>query len=89
MKKRGWIVALMFLSVVGYVIYSSFQIAQVSCEVCMDFQGRRACRTAQGASEADAVQTARDNACARLANGRTENILCGGTPPSTVSCQAN
>lgn len=87
MSKKIKLVVLVFvLAVVGYIVTSSIGIANVSCEVCVDFKGRQACRTARGPTRDDAIVTARDNACAQIVNGRTENILCSGSQPASISC---
>jgi hypothetical protein len=87
MSRNVKLVVLAFvLAVVGYIVTSSMGIAKVSCEVCIDFKGRRACRTARGPTRDDAIVTARDNACAQIVRGRTENILCGGAQPTKISC---
>jgi hypothetical protein len=75
-----------FLGVMIYVVISSFGLAQASCEVCMEFKGRESCRTARGVSREEAMQTARDNACARITNGRAESIRCGNSEPKSVRC---
>lgn len=80
------LVILAFVAVIGYVVASSFQLGKVSCEVCMEFKGERACRTARGPTQADAIGTAADNACALIARGRTDSILCGNTPPASIEC---
>lgn len=77
---------LAFLGVAVYVVISSFGLSQESCEVCMVFEGRESCRTARAPSREEAIQTARDNACARIANGRAESIRCGATQPASISC---
>lgn len=85
----GWvrlIAVLAFVSVIAYVVISSFGLSQASCEVCMVFEGRESCRTARGPSREEAIRTAQDNACARIANGRTESIRCGRTQPASISC---
>jgi len=85
----GWIrlVGLLaFLGVMVYVVISSFGLSQESCEVCMVFEGRESCRTARAPSREEAIQAARDNACARIANGREESIRCGGTEPASITC---
>lgn len=59
---------------------------KTSCEVCVTFHGRTACRTAIGPTRDDAVRTAVDTACAVLASGMADSISCGNTPPDSVSC---
>jgi len=85
-KKMRLVVLVFVLAVVGYIVTSSMGTAKVSCEICMDFKGRQACRTARGPTRDEAIVTARDNACAQIVSGRTENILCGGSQPATVQC---
>jgi len=78
--------AVALAAVVGYILFSPMQLGKVSCEVCMEFKGQKACRTARGPSADEATVTARDNACARIAFGREDSILCGNTPPASVRC---
>lgn len=85
-KRMRAVIVLFVLAVVGYVVTSSMSTAKVSCEVCIDFKGRQACRTARGPTREDAIRTARDNACAQIVSGRTDSILCGGSQPASVSC---
>jgi hypothetical protein len=87
MSKKVRIVVVVFVvAVIGYIVTSSMGTSKVSCEVCVDFKGRQACRTARGPTRDEAIVTARDNACAQIVSGRTENILCGGSQPASVSC---
>lgn len=85
-KKVKFVVVAFVLAIVVYIVTSSMGLAQVSCEVCIDFKGRQACRTARGPTRDDAIVTARDNACAQIVSGRTENILCSGTQPTSIGC---
>ena len=75
-----------FLALMAYVVLSSLGLSKARCEVCMEFKGRESCRTARAATKEEAIMTARNNACARITNGRTENILCGGSQPKSVRC---
>jgi hypothetical protein len=72
--------------VLGYILISPALLDKVSCEVCMEFKGQEACRTASGTSRNEAASTARDNACAQVAFGREDSIACGNTEPSSVQC---
>ena len=74
------------LAAVIYIVSSSMGTSKLSCEVCVELEGREACRTARGSTREEAIQTAHDNACAQITNGRTESILCGGIEPKTVTC---
>ena len=85
-KKVKLVVVIFVLAVVVYIVTSSMGTAKVSCEVCLDFKGRQACRTARGPTRDDAIAAARDNACAQIVSGRTDNILCGGSQPVSIRC---
>ena len=87
MSKRVKIaLAVAIAALVGYILFSPMQLGKVSCEVCVDFKGQKACRTARGPSRDEAASTARDNACARVAFGREDSIACGNTEPESVRC---
>ncbi len=85
-KKMRLVIVVFVLAVVGYIVTSTMGIAKVRCEVCIDFKGRQACRTARGPTRDEAIVTARDNACAQIVRGRTDNILCGGSVPYSIRC---
>jgi hypothetical protein len=60
----------------------------VSCEVCVTYRGRTACREALGPDREQATRTALDNACAFLASGMTEVVECTTrTAPEGVTCR--
>ena len=85
MKKRGLWVALFFLALLGYLIWSSLGQRRFRVEVCMDFNSRSSCRTASSATQENALRTATENACAIIAPGRTESRQCETTPPAKVT----
>ncbi len=87
MSKAGVVGGVFALLLLGTVVYLSLGLQQYTCEVCMDFRGATQCRTAKGADQHTAEQTARDNACAFLVHSKTEGFLCGQTPPARVTCQ--
>jgi len=66
--------------VVAFVVYSSFQISDIECEVCIAFEGREVCRTVRSASETEALRGATDNACALLRCARTPATRAGCRP---------
>lgn len=71
----------------GYLVYSSLNLGGVSCEVCVEVAGRMACRTATGTTAREATDTAKNNACALVTNGRDELIPCTEAPPLGVQCE--
>lgn len=72
------------LAVLAVLIYSSMGLRSHRVEVCIEFQGRRSCRTASGSTREVALRTAVENACALISSGVTDSIACGNTPPSSV-----
>ncbi len=83
----GWIAFAAFLALVGALVVSTLRMGESRCEVMMVFDGRDATVTARGATESDAIRAAVTGACARIARGRTQNILCLDTPPRAVRCE--
>ncbi len=77
-----------FLLLIGLIIYSSTGLDQVTCEVCVEFKDRRACKTAAGTTQDEAMNTAKSTACADIAGGRDDSIACNDrTPVKTSSCR--
>jgi hypothetical protein len=85
-KWTSWLALVVLLALGTFVVYSSFTVSGVRCEVCMEFEGRRACRTVDGASEDETLAAARTNSCALLASGVTSTMACERTPPSQAHC---
>ena len=79
----GVVLAAAFVSV---LVMALMKEAQVECEACIEFQGRRACRTTIASSRERAIGGATSNACAVLSAGVTAGIQCGNTQPSSISC---
>ncbi|MBI2956828.1 MAG: hypothetical protein HYY26_05910 [Acidobacteria bacterium] len=85
MSRRAQLaIAAVFLLIVGFAVYSTLGLGQVTVEVCMEFKGRSECRTAAAPTEEEAIRTATDNACGLLAAGRDESMACSATPPTSV-----
>jgi Na+/glutamate symporter len=66
------------------VLYTTYQQMRHEYEVCVTFNGGTHCATARGATPEEAIHSAHDIDCGMLANGRDENIVCGGTQPTSV-----
>jgi hypothetical protein len=79
---------LILVPVAAFVVYSSFQVSAVECEVCMRFDGRESCRAASAARREEALRAAVDNACALLTSGMTETIRCQRGEPERAECRA-
>jgi hypothetical protein len=81
------LVGIGFVALIGFIIYSATGLAQVSCNVCVEFHGRTSCQPGAGTSQDEAVKTAEGVACSELATGRTESIACERTPPKSIMCK--
>jgi len=86
MKWSSWVTALGLGTVGAVVVYSSFQIGAVRCEVCIRFHGREDCRAVDGDGVTEARMAAITNVCAGLASGVTDRVACEATPPARVTC---
>lgn len=87
MSKPAWAAVVFGVAVVAALVYFTLGLQQFTCEVCMEYKGRRNCATASGTSEEEAVRTATDTACATISAGMTESIQCSRTPPVSVTWQ--
>lgn len=85
-RRAGWIVFGLFVLLIAYMVSSTLTMGEARCEVTMEMAGRAATVTARGATEADAIRAATTGACARIADGRTANILCLDSAPRSVRC---
>ena len=87
--KKTTLIAIAGLTVlIALVVYSSFQVGRVRCEVCMQFRGLQDCRTVEGTTELEALRGGVTNACALLASGVTDSLACERTPPTKAECTA-
>lgn len=80
------VLALLF---VAFVVYNSIARVGHECRVCIEFNGRRDCRSAAGATEEEAKLAAQTTACGLLASGMDQSIACGRAVPETVQCSGN
>jgi hypothetical protein len=84
-KRTVIILAIAFaVAVLAVLIFTTMGTNKFRCEVCITFNGRTACRTAGASTEAQAVRTATENACAQIASGVTDSMACESTPPQSV-----
>jgi hypothetical protein len=85
-KKTGLWIVLAFAVAFAAIMYTSTRnLSSYRVEVCIEFDGRSACRTASAATREQAQRTATDNACAQLASGMSQSIQCTNTRPSKVT----
>ena len=84
--KKSSLAALALIPVFAFIVYSSFQVSEVECTVCIRFDGREVCRTVSAADRTEGIQSATDNACALLTSGRTNSMRCSRTAPARAEC---
>jgi len=86
MKRKGLWIVLGFGIIFAVIMYTSTRnLSAFRVEVCMEYNGRQACRTASAATREQAQRTATDNACALIASGMTEGIACTNSRPVKVT----
>lgn len=85
MKKPVLIGIIFVAAVLAVLIYSTMNLAQQRVEVCVQYQGRSACRTAKGSTKDFALRTATSNACAQIASGVTDSTACERSEPVSVT----
>jgi hypothetical protein len=85
-KWTSWVSLVGLTAIVGIVVYSSFQVGGVRCEVCMRYDGRDSCRAVDGTTESETRQAAITNACALVASGVTATLACEHSTPVRESC---
>jgi len=83
---RAWVGLLVGAVFVGAMIYATLGESRVECEVCLDYNGRSACRSSGAVDRDEAVRGAVSAACAVLSAGVTDGIACSSTPPRSVRC---
>ena len=85
MKKPVLVGIAIFAFLIGIIVYSTLNLAGHRVEVCVNYKGMQACRTASGSSEEFARRTATSNACAQIISGMTDTIACDQAPPAKVT----
>ncbi len=86
--KKGTILTIVFLGVIGYLSVSMILTGSThQCNVCITYNGIEVCQDVEGMDKNDVIQNGVSTACAGAANGRTESMECGATPPTKVVCK--
>ena len=87
-KTQKLIFPIGFILLLAFIIYSTTGLSKVGCQVCVEFDGRTACKSASGQTADEATETAKNSACADIAFGRDDSIACNGrTPTKSVDCK--
>jgi len=86
-KSRAFALVGAIVLLLGGLIYGSMNSIQTECELCVEFNGMRQCRTGSGADEAAAQKAAQRAACAVMAAGMAASIDCQNVRPTIVQCR--
>ena len=71
----------------GGLLWLTLASQGATCEVCVAFEGRRACRTASAATPDEATRQAQSTACGLVTGGVTGDLACLRTPPESAVCE--
>ena len=82
--KIGIVVAIFVAAFLGLVAYSTLHGPRYRAEVCVEFDGRKACKTVSAKSSDAAVRAGTEGGCADVASGVTETMRCVGAEPASV-----
>jgi len=85
MKKPVLVGLLIFAALIALIAYSTMNNAAYRVEVCMEFNGRTACRTTRGSTREFAMHTALSNACSEISSGVTDTLACEHANPAKVT----
>jgi hypothetical protein len=87
--KKGRVFALLgaIVLLLGGLIYGSMSSTQTECDLCVEFNGQRQCRSGSGADDAAAQSAAQRAACAVMASGMAASIECQNVIPTNVQCR--
>jgi hypothetical protein len=66
------------------LVRGTMQQKKFEYDVCMDFQGHQHCATARGMTADEAIRSAQEIDCNRLAGDRNSNMVCLAKAPSSV-----
>lgn len=85
MKKPVLVGILIVAAILGVMVYSSMNLSANRVEVCINFKGVTNCKTARGATQADAIRSATTNACGEIASGVTDTMACLRAEPTKLT----
>ena len=72
------------LAFFALVVYSTVGKQKYKVRVCMTFNGQQSCKVASAATDAGALRTATEGACADIAGGVTDTVKCQNENPQSV-----
>ncbi len=87
MKPKTLLTVAVILMFIAFLAYSTLSAQKVTCNVCVEFNGRSNCAPASANDEIEATRTAQNTACGPVTSGMNETIACGNKPPVSQSCK--
>lgn len=88
MKPKTLLTVAVILAFVAFLAYSTLSAQKVTCNVCVEFNGRKNCASASHSDEIEAARSAQTTACGPVTAGMNETIACGNRPALSRSCRA-
>jgi hypothetical protein len=83
--KKPVVLGIVFgIGVLGVIVWSTLNLAQVKMKACMQYEGRTNCATASGQTKQDATRAAVSTACASISGGVTGTIACESSRPVSL-----
>ena len=85
---RSGILSLVVVVVVAIMVWFALSgTSDVTCNVCMSWNGVQRCQEGAGTTQQEAIDRARMAICAVLTQGRADNMKCGDQQPDSVECR--
>jgi hypothetical protein len=72
----------------GLLAWTTLRGADETCEVCVEWGGRRHCSTVSARTREDAQQRAQLAACGVLGGGMSDELQCQRSQPASHRCEA-
>lgn len=82
--KIGLVIAIFVAAFVGLVAYSTLHGPRYRAQVCVEFEGRKACKAVSAKSEDAAIRSGVEGGCADVASGVTDTMKCVSSQPASV-----
>lgn len=86
MKPKTLLTIAVILIFAAFLAYTTLSAQKVTCNVCMEFNGRTNCATASHETEIEAVRSAETTACGPITSGMNDAIACGNRVPVSQKC---
>ena len=86
MKAKTLVTTAVILLFIAFLAWSTLSAQKVTCNVCVNYQGKSNCASASHESEAEAVRSAQTTACGPLTRGMNDAIACRRRIPLSQEC---